>query len=107
MFHSSIKIEPIISALTKPHPMIYSATQATAFAEEHNLALIETSALDATGVDQAFHQILTEIYRLMNRKQITAGNASGPSLTQGESISLSNGNDSNKRTRGCGNSCSN
>ncbi len=76
-----------------------------AFAEEHNLALIETSALDATGVDQAFHQILTEIYRLMNRKQITAGNAAGPSLTQGETISLSNVKDNNKRTRGCGSSC--
>ncbi len=77
-----------------------------AFAEEHNLAFIETSALDATGVDQAFHQILTEIYRLMNRKQITAGNASGPNITQGETISLSSRKDDNKRTaRGCGSAC--
>ncbi len=77
-----------------------------AFSEEHNLAFIETSALDDTGVDQAFHQILTEIYRLMNRKQISAGNASGPNITQGETISLSKGNDGKKRTaRGCGSSC--
>ncbi len=79
-----------------------------AFAEENNLAFIETSALDATGVEEAFHQILTEIYRLMNRKQITAGNASGPNLTQGETISLSNAKDDKKRTtRGCGSACSN
>lgn len=32
---------------------------AMAFAEEHNLAFIETSALDASGVDTAFHRILT------------------------------------------------
>lgn len=30
-----------------------------AFAEANNLAFIETSALDATGVDEAFRQILT------------------------------------------------
>jgi Ras-related protein Rab-11A len=30
-----------------------------AFAERNNLAFIETSALDATGVDEAFRQILT------------------------------------------------
>jgi len=30
-----------------------------AFAEAHNLAFIETSALDSTGVETAFHRILT------------------------------------------------
>lgn len=33
-----------------------------AFAETNNLAFIETSALDATGVDEAFRQILTGLY---------------------------------------------
>jgi len=46
-----------------------------AFAESNNLAFIETSALDATGVDEAFRQILTEIYRLMSRKAMTGGPA--------------------------------
>merc|ERR1711924_484363 len=40
-------------------------SEAMAFAEQHNLAFIETSALDASGVDVAFQNILTEIYRLM------------------------------------------
>ena len=43
-----------------------------AFAEKHNLAFIETSALDSTGVETAFQRILTEIYRLMSRKSIQA-----------------------------------
>jgi hypothetical protein len=30
-----------------------------AFAEKHNLAFIETSALDSTGVETAFQRILT------------------------------------------------
>lgn len=30
-----------------------------AFAEANNLAFIETSALDSTGVEEAFRQILT------------------------------------------------
>jgi hypothetical protein len=36
-----------------------------AFAESNNLAFIETSALDATGVDEAFRQILTGNFFLM------------------------------------------
>lgn len=35
-----------------------------AFAEANNLAFIETSALDATGVDEAFRQILTGAFKI-------------------------------------------
>ncbi|VVT51791.1 uncharacterized protein SAPINGB_P003214 [Magnusiomyces paraingens] len=38
--------------------------EAMAFAAEKSLLFIETSALDATNVEAAFQQILTEIYRL-------------------------------------------
>ena len=46
-----------------------------ASSEQHNLAFIETSALDASGVDVAFQNILTEIYRLMNKKQMQEGSS--------------------------------
>mmetsp|Transcript_29332 Transcript_29332/g.87737 ORF Transcript_29332/g.87737 Transcript_29332/m.87737 type:complete len:210 (+) Transcript_29332:44-673(+) len=63
--------------------------EAMAFAEQHNLAFIETSALDASGVDVAFQNILTEIYRLMNKKQMQADpGKSGVSVGKGEAISL-------------------
>ena len=42
------------------------------FAEDNNLAFIETSALDATNVDLAFETILIEIYRIV-RKNLEAG----------------------------------
>ena len=42
------------------------------FAEDNNLAFIETSAKDATNVDLAFETILIEIYRIV-RKNLEAG----------------------------------
>jgi hypothetical protein len=35
--------------------------EAVAFAQANNLAFIETSALDSTGVEEAFRQILTGV----------------------------------------------
>merc|ERR1719238_70867 len=45
--------------------------EALAFAEKHGLACIETSALDSTNVETAFMRLLSEIYTLMNSRQIT------------------------------------
>jgi len=44
--------------------------EAKAFAERNGLSFIETSALDSTNVETAFHNILTEIYRIVSQKQI-------------------------------------
>lgn len=49
--------------------------EAMAFAETHRLAFIETSALDASGVDDAFSQILTEIHKLLSRRMMAGGDA--------------------------------
>lgn len=51
--------------------------EAKAFAEKHNLSFIETSALDSTNVETAFHNILTEIYRIVSQKQLPENNADG------------------------------
>jgi small GTP-binding protein len=42
--------------------------EAMALAERHDLAFIETSALDATGVEVSFHRILTEVYHVVSRR---------------------------------------
>lgn len=52
------------------HLRAVETDEAMAFSEQHNLAFIETSALDSSGVDTAFQKILTEIYRLMSRRNI-------------------------------------
>lgn len=61
--------------------------EAKAFASENGLSFIETSALDASNVESAFQNILTEIYRIVSNKALeSADNPIKPS--GGESISI-------------------
>lgn len=46
------------------------ADEASAYSGRERLAFIETSALDSTNVEQAFHQILAEIYTLREQRQV-------------------------------------
>merc|ERR1712130_869992 len=69
------------------------------FARKNGLAFIETSALDATGLDTAFQRILQEIYKTQTKKQLNSnnnkkaengqapGNGNGP-VTRGKAINL-------------------
>jgi len=64
--------------------------EAAAFCEKHNIFFIETSALDATNVEPAFHKILTEIFRLINRKTIQQKQGGNQQFQgKGQSIVLS------------------
>ena len=62
--------------------------EATEFAEKNNLAYIETSALDATGVETAFTQLLTEIYKLVSRKTMAAESKGADGVGQRPAVSL-------------------
>jgi len=62
--------------------------EAKAFAEKNNLSFIETSALDSTNVETAFHNILTEIYRIVSQKQITEGGTDDSIQGGGTTINL-------------------
>lgn len=72
------------------HLRAVQTSEAMHFAEAHDLAFIETSALDSTGVETAFHRILTEIYRLVSKEQQAKKDAGaggpGGSLTSGEAL---------------------
>ena len=59
------------------HLRAVQTDEAMDFAEKHNLAFIETSALDSTGVETAFHRILTEIYRQISSRKPAGGGAGG------------------------------
>ena len=77
-----------------------ATADAIAFAEANSLAFIETSALETTGVDDAFRQILTEIYKLVSRRSVqspnsNSGGGEGKELPQGATISF-NGNNNAK-----------
>jgi small GTP-binding protein len=69
------------------HRRTVPTEEAMAFAENNSLAFIETSALDSTGVEEAFRQILTEIYRLMSRKTM-ANEGGGSSLPAGQTLTV-------------------
>lgn len=51
------------------HLRVVSTDEAGAFAEQNNIHFIETSALDSTNVEAAFHNVISDIYHnLLNSK---------------------------------------
>ena len=48
-----------------------TAEEAQAYADEQGYSFVETSALDATNVDQAFRGILTKVYEEMSARQLS------------------------------------
>ncbi|CAG8487342.1 9747_t:CDS:2 [Gigaspora rosea] len=75
--------------------------EAKQFAAENNLSFIETSALDASNVELAFQNILTEIYRIVSNKalEINSGDVARP--TAGETIQVTLPDDNNKAAARC------
>ncbi|NWY71650.1 RB11A protein, partial [Erithacus rubecula] len=45
--------------------------EARSFAEKNGLSFLETSALDSTNVETAFHNILSEIYHMVSQRQMS------------------------------------
>ncbi|XP_058096894.1 ras-related protein Rab11A-like [Magnolia sinica] len=55
------------------------AEDAKEFAEKEGLFFLETSALEATNVEAAFMTVLTEIFNILNKKNLVAGEDQGKS----------------------------
>ena len=71
---------------------------AESFANTNQLSFIETSALDTTNVETAFHNILTEIYE----KQKQTQNKEDPELLVKQiSLELTHPNITNKSNMSC------
>ena len=54
------------------HLRAVKTEEATSYSQKHNLAFIETSALEGTQVEKAFETVLNEIYQLTIRNLIGA-----------------------------------
>ncbi|KAH8114125.1 ras-domain-containing protein [Phellopilus nigrolimitatus] len=65
------------------------------FASENQLSFIETSALDASNVENAFQNILTDIYRIVSAKQLE-GPDKDIKPTEGNTISVSRSEEETK-----------
>ncbi|GFQ06981.1 RAS-related protein ric2 [Phtheirospermum japonicum] len=73
------------------HLVAVSTEDGTSFSETESLYFMETSALDASNVDNAFTEVLTQIYRIVSKKTMEAGdNGDAPSVpSKGEKIDVS------------------
>ncbi|KZO95124.1 GTPase [Calocera viscosa TUFC12733] len=69
---SSIVIMLVGNKSDLKHLRAVLTEEAKQFAMENGLSFIETSALDASNVESAFQQILTDIYRIVSSKSLEA-----------------------------------
>ncbi|CAI2182298.1 1494_t:CDS:10, partial [Funneliformis geosporum] len=72
--------------------------EAKQFAAENNLSFIETSALDASNVELAFQNILTEIYRIVSNKALENNTGDVTKPTAGETIQVTSMPDEKQTT---------
>jgi len=75
--------------------------EAKAFAAENGLSFIETSALDASNVELAFQNILTEIYRIVSSKALDQQGDPSARPGAGDSIDISQSTADAKNKAGC------
>lgn len=74
-------------------------------AEKEGLSFLETSALEAHNVENAFQTILLDIYHIISKKALAAQEAASTTgLPQGTTINVANlSGDVNKKTACCSN----
>ncbi|KAI9083472.1 hypothetical protein K1719_034414 [Acacia pycnantha] len=84
------------------HLRAVSTEDAKSFAEKENTFFMETSALESMNVEDAFTEVLTQIYGVVSRKALeTAGNGSAD-LPKGQSINIGGKDDvSDVKKGGC------
>ncbi|MCJ1307165.1 hypothetical protein MMC25_000811 [Agyrium rufum] len=74
--------------------------EAKQFASENRLSFIETSALDASNVELAFQNILTEIYHIVSQKALDNGDGAQNPIGERKVLEISKPNDTDTK-KGC------
>ncbi|KAH9791405.1 ras-related protein RABA1a [Citrus sinensis] len=87
------------------HLVAVSTEDGKAFAEQESLYFMETSALDATNVENAFTEVLTQIYKIVSKRAVEAGgNGTASTLpSKGETINVKDDSSVLKRIGCCSN----
>ncbi|KAM1601426.1 hypothetical protein ACFXTN_023750 [Malus domestica] len=87
------------------HLVAVSKEDGKSFAERESLYFMETSALEATNVESAFTQVLTQIYRVVSKRAVEAGNNGSASAvpSKGQTINVKDDGSVFKRIGCCSN----
>lgn len=86
------------------HLVAVSTEDGKSFAERESLYFMETSALEATNVDNAFGEVLTQIYRIVSKKAMETANdgaAASNVPSKGEKIDVGKDVSAMKRVGCC------
>ncbi|GJN35668.1 hypothetical protein PR202_gb24463 [Eleusine coracana subsp. coracana] len=97
---SSIVILMVGNKSDLTHLRAVSEDEGKALAETEGLFFLETSAMEAVNVEEAFQTIITEVYGIVNRKALAAKEAAAaaaPLPSQGKTISIDNTAGNTKR----------
>ncbi|GFY94684.1 RAB GTPase 11C [Actinidia rufa] len=79
------------------HLRAVATEDAQGFAEKEGLSFIETSALEATNVEQAFQMILSEIYRIISKKSLASEDSAPTSIKEGKTLVVGGDETSTKK----------
>ncbi|KAJ4951554.1 hypothetical protein NE237_028386 [Protea cynaroides] len=94
---SNIVIMLIGNKTDLAHLRAVATEDAQSFAEKEGLSFIETSALEATNVEKAFHTSLAEIYRISSKKHLSSGQPASANIKEGKTIAVS-GSEANTKS---------
>ncbi|EOA28458.1 hypothetical protein CARUB_v10024667mg [Capsella rubella] len=75
------------------HLRAISTDEVKDFAERENTFFMETSALEAINVENAFTEVLTQIYRVVSKKALDAGDDPTTALPKGQMINVGSRDD--------------
>ncbi|TVU20589.1 hypothetical protein EJB05_36803 [Eragrostis curvula] len=83
------------------HLVTVSTEDGKEFAEAESMYFMETSALDATNVDNAFSEVLTQIYQIVSKKTVEAPEEGSALPGKGEKINVKDDVSALKRAGCC------
>uniref|UniRef100_A0A0C9S1Y9 TSA: Wollemia nobilis Ref_Wollemi_Transcript_22199_1232 transcribed RNA sequence n=1 Tax=Wollemia nobilis TaxID=56998 RepID=A0A0C9S1Y9_9CONI len=70
------------------HLRAVSTEEGQGLAEREGLYFMETSALESTNVETAFKQVLTQIYKIVSKRALEAGDAASAAPGKGQTINV-------------------
>ena len=83
------------------HLRSVQSDDAKSFCEGESLSFIETSALDATNVEEAFENILTQIYKIVSQKSLKAEENPTKGPGEGQTIVVTQPADEAAKKKSC------